>query len=188
MLQEAIDTGQDVTTEAYPYGAGQSQIESALYDDWEEWDDERFGVFQWGATGERLTRGTFAKYREEGGSVISHVRTEEMTLAAVSSPLTMVGSDGGRQVSHPRSTGSFSKVLGKYVREDGVLTLMEALRKMTIEPARRLEGYVPMMADKGRIRVGADADITVFDPETVIDRGTYTDAAVSLGRHRVRVS
>ena len=178
VLQEAIDTGQDVTTEAYPYGAGQSQIESALYDDWEEWDDERFGVFQWGATGERLTRGTFAKYREEGGSVISHVRTEEMTLAAVSSPLTMVGSDGGRQVSHPRSTGSFSKVLGKYVREDGVLTLMEALRKMTIEPARRLEGYVPMMADKGRIRVGADADITVFDPETVIDRGTYTDAAV----------
>ena len=181
VVQEAIDAGQDVTTEAYPYGASQSRIESALYDDWEEWEDERFGVFQWGATGERLTRESFARYREQGGSVISHVRTEEMTLTAVSSPLTMVASDGGAQVSHPRSTGSFSKVLGKYVREDGVMTLMEALRKMTIEPARRLEAYVPMMAGKGRIRVGADADITVFDPETVIDRGDYTNAAVPSG-------
>ena len=181
VVQEAIDAGQDVTTEAYPYGASQSRIESALYDDWEEWEDERFTVFQWGATGERLTRESFARYREQGGSVISHVRTEEMTLTAVSSPLTMVASDGGAQVSHPRSTGSFSKVLGKYVREDGVMTLMEALRKMTIEPARRLEAYVAMMAGKGRIRVGADADITVFDPETVIDRGDYTNAAVPSG-------
>ena len=178
VVQEAVDAGQDVTTEAYPYGASQSRIESALYDDWEEWEDERFTVFQWGATGERLTRESFARYREQGGSVISHVRTEEMTLAAVSSPLTMVASDGGAQVSHPRSTGSFSRVLGRYVREDGVMTLMEALRKMTIEPARRLEAYVPMMAGKGRIRVGADADITVFDPGTVIDRGDYTNAAV----------
>ncbi len=178
VIREAVDAGRDVTTEAYPYGASQSRIESALYDDWEEWEDERFGVFQWGATGERLTRESFARYRAEGGSVISHVRTEEMTLAAVASPLTMVASDGGAQVSHPRSTGSFSKVLGKYVREDGVMTLMEALRKMTIEPARRLERYVPAMANKGRIRVGADADVTVFDPETVIDRGDYVDAAV----------
>ncbi len=181
VVREAVDAGRDVTTEAYPYSASQSRIESALYDDWEEWEDERFTVFQWGATGERLTRETFARYREEGGSVISHTRTEEMTLAAVESPLTMVASDGGAQVSHPRSTGSFSKVLGKYVREDGVMTLMEALRKMTIGPARRLESYVPMMANKGRIRVGADADITVFDPEAVIDRGDYTNAAVPSG-------
>ena len=178
VVQEAVDAGRDVTTESYPYGASQSRIESALYDDWEDWEDERYTVFQWGATGERLTRESFGRYREQGGSVISHVRTEEMTLAAVSSPLTMVASDGGAQVSHPRSTGSFSKVLGKYVREDGVMTLMEALRKMTIEPARRLESYVPMMANKGRIRVGADADITVFDQATVIDRGNYTNAAV----------
>jgi len=109
---------------------------------------------------------------------LSRVRSEEMTRAAVATPLTMVANDGGEQVSPPRSTGSFSKVLGKYVREDGVLTLMEALRKMTIEPARRLATYVPMMANKGRIRVGADADITVFDPETVRDRGDYTNAAV----------
>ena len=181
VIEEAVDAGRDVTTEAYPYGASQSRIESALYDDWQEWDEGRFALFQWGATGERLTRESFGRYREEGGSVISHVRTEEMTLTAVASPLTMVASDGGAQVSHPRSTGSFSKVLGRYVREDGVMSLMESLRKMTIEPARRLEAYVPMMANKGRLRVGADADITVFDPETVIDRGDYTNAAVPSG-------
>ena len=181
VIEEAIEAGHDVTTEAYPYGASQSRIESALYDDWQEWDEGRFALFQWGATGERLTRESFGRYREEGGSVISHVRTEEMTLTAVASPLTMVASDGGAQVSHPRSTGSFSKVLGRYVREEGVLTLMEALRKMTIEPARRLEAYVPMMANKGRLRVGADADITVFDPATVIDRGDYANAAVPSG-------
>ena len=66
-------------------------------------------------------------------------------------------------------------MLGKYVREQGALTLMEALRKMTIEPARRLAGYVPAMKAKGRLQVGADADLTIFDAGTVIDRSTYTN-------------
>ncbi len=69
-------------------------------------------------------------------------------------------------------------MLGKYVREEGVLTLMEALRKMTIEPARRLQGYVPAMETKGRLNIGADADITIFDAATVIDRSTYTDPTI----------
>lgn len=179
-IQAARDAGQDVTTEAYPYGAGQSRIESALFDDWESWDDDRFDRYQWVTTGERLTRETFAKYRAQGGSVIIHSRTEAMTREAIGSPLTMIASDGGIRNGrgHPRGSGTFSRVLGKYVREEGVLTLMDALRKMTIEPARRLEPRVPAMADKGRIRVGADADVTLFDPETVIDRSTYTESAV----------
>ena len=109
-----------------------------------------------------------------------HNRTEEMTQAAIENPLTMIASDGGIRNGrgHPRSSGSYSRVLGKYVREEGVLTLMDALRKMTIEPARRLEARVPAMRDKGRVRVGADADLTVFDPVTVIDRSTYTDATI----------
>ena len=69
-------------------------------------------------------------------------------------------------------------MLGRYVREEAGLTLMDALRKMTVMPARRLEGRVPSMANKGRIRVGADADITIFDPEVVIDRSTYEDATI----------
>jgi len=100
MIQIAQDEGRDVTTEAYPYGASQTGIQSALFDDWESWDDERFERHQWVRTGERLNRETFSKYREEGGSVIIHGRTEEMTLAAVTSPLTIGASDGG--TGHPR--------------------------------------------------------------------------------------
>ena len=156
-------------------------IESALFDNWETWTDDRFDIHQWVETGERLTRETFGQYRAVGGNIISHSRTEEMTLAAISSPLTMIASDGfmsgGR--GHPRTSGSYSKVLGRYVREQGVVTLMDALRRMSLEPARRLEARVPLMREKGRVRVGADADITIFDPRTVIDRSTYMDATLT---------
>jgi dihydroorotase len=69
-------------------------------------------------------------------------------------------------------------VLGKYVRDDKVVTLMDAVRRMTLEPARRLERRVPAMAKKGRLKPGADADLTIFDPATVIDRATYEDATI----------
>jgi len=100
---------------------------------------------------------------------------------AIVSPLTMIASDGfienGR--GHPRTSGTYAKVLGKYVREEKALSLMDALRKMTIQPARRLEARVPMMTSKGRIKVGADADLTIFDPATVIDKATYEDAMIA---------
>ena len=177
MIQMAQDEGRDVTTEAYPYGASQTGIQSALFDDWESWDDERFERHQWVRTGERLNRETFSKYREEGGSVIIHGRTEEMTLAAVTSPLTIVASDGG--TGHPRGAGTFARILGRYVREQGALELMDALARMTILPTLRLEEFVPAMKTKGRIRVGSDADITIFDPETVIDRATYLEGSLT---------
>ena len=132
------------------------------------------------STGERLTRKTFEEARKKGGTVIIHGRSEEQTRAAIVSPLTMIASDGfienGR--GHPRTSGSYSKVLGKYVRDEHALSLMDALRKMTLAPAQRLEARVPAMATKGRVRVGADADLTIFDPATVIDRSTYEDATI----------
>jgi N-acyl-D-aspartate/D-glutamate deacylase len=179
-IQAARDSGQDVTTEAYPYGAGMTSIQSALLDNWKTWPAERFGRIQLVSTGERLTKANFEAARAKGGTVIMHDRSEEQTRAAIASPLSMIASDGfienGR--GHPRTSGTYAKVLGKYVRDEKVLTLMDALRKMTIEPARRLEARVPTMVAKGRIKVGADADLTVFDPATVIDKSTYEDATI----------
>ena len=86
-IQAARDDPQDVTTEAYPYGAGMTEIQSALFDDWESWPDARFENHQLVSTGERLTRETFGQARREGGTVIIHGRTEEMTRAAVGSPV-----------------------------------------------------------------------------------------------------
>jgi dihydroorotase len=181
IIEEARASGQDVTTEAYPYSASQTYIESALFDDWESWEPVRYNTFQWVDTGERLNRDSFARYRAAGGSVIIHARTEEMTRTAIESSLTMIASDGlirdGK--GHPRGSGSYARVLGRYVREEGVVELMDALRRMTIAPAHRLETRVPAMRNKGRMRIGADADFTLFDPETVIDRATYTDGAVA---------
>ncbi len=167
----ARDHGVDVTTEMYPYTASATRIESALYDGWEQYPDSRFQELLWPATGERLTRETFRKYRAQGGIVISFGNPEEVVRGALTSPLTMVASDG--TLEHPRGQGTFARVLGRYVREQRVLTLMDALRKMTIMPAHRLEGHVPAMRKKGRLQVGADADLTVFDPGHVIDMATY---------------
>jgi N-acyl-D-aspartate/D-glutamate deacylase len=179
-IQAARDAGQDVTTEAYPYGAGMTEIQSALFDDWATWPDERFAQHQLVSTGERLTRATFEKARKAGGTVIIHGRSEEQTRTAIASPLAMIASDGfienGR--GHPRTSGTFAKVLGRYVRDERVVTLMDALRRMTLEPARRLERHTPAMTNKGRVRVNADADLTVFDPATVTDRATYENASL----------
>jgi len=184
LLGRARGRGIDVTTEMYPYTASQTRIESALYDDWERYTDERFQTLLWPATGERLTRETFAKYRKQGGSVISFGNTEEVVMGAVADPLTMIASDGS--ATHPRGTGTFSRVLGRYVRERGALPLMTAIRKMTLMPAQRLEARVRSARSKGRIREGADADITVFDPATVLDEATY-EAPTRVSRGVVHV-
>ena len=170
----------------YPYTTGASKIEASRYDNWEQYPDARFQDFFWPASGERLTRELFAKYRKIGGTMIYPVNTEDVVSLALAHPLTMIASDGGPM--HPRGSGTYAKVLGRYVREQKALTLVDALRKMTIMPARRLEKLIPAMLRKGRITVGADADITVFDPERVIDAATYeAPATASIGIQHVLV-
>jgi dihydroorotase len=171
--------GVDVTTECYPYTAGSTALESAIFDDgWQERQGITYKDVQWTKTGERLTAETFVKYRKEGGVVVIFSIPEEAARTAVSDPIVMIASDGmpltGAKV-HPRGQATFARMLGHYVREEKALGLMTALRKMTLMPAQRLEKRAQVFLEKGRIRVGADADITIFDPQTVIDKATFEE-------------
>jgi dihydroorotase len=179
MVEGAQRHGLDVTTECYPYTAGSTALQSAIFDPgWQESMGITYKDVQWTETGERLTAENFEKYRKIGGIVVIHSIPEEAARTAVANPIVMIASDGmpitGSKV-HPRGQGTFSRVLGHYVREEKALDLMLALRKMTLMPAQRLEKRAPMFKDKGRIRVGADADITVFDAARIIDKATYEE-------------
>ena len=165
MIEEVRSRGMDVTTECYPYTAGMTRIDSALFSEgWQEQYGIDYDSLQWADTGERLTASTFAQYREEGGMVIVHSTPEDAVNTAVASPLTAIATDsylrGGK--GHPRTAGTYSKTLGHFVRNTGMITLMDALRKSSLMPAQRLEGRAPMLKNKGRIRVGADADLTTL--------------------------
>jgi N-acyl-D-aspartate/D-glutamate deacylase len=180
MIGEAKSRKLDVTTECYPYIAGMTDIKSAIFDEgWQEVFNIDYKDLQWAATGERLTKETFEKYRKTGGMVAVFSMTEEVVATAINSPLTMIASDGILEngKGHPRTAGTYSRVLGSYVRDKGTLTLMDALTKMTLMPAQRLERRVPAMKNKGRIRVGADADLTIFDPATIRDKASFQEPA-----------
>jgi N-acyl-D-aspartate/D-glutamate deacylase len=172
MIAGARARGLDVTTEAYPYTAAMTDLSSSVFSDgWQERNGGiDYGDLQWALTGERLTADTFARYRKQGGMTIIHSIPEEMAQLAMADPTVIVASDGLLQngKGHPRGAGTFSRVLGHYVREQRALTLMDALRKMSLMPAQRLG-----IQSKGRLQAGADADITVFDPERVTDRATF---------------
>ena len=179
IVEGARARGLDVTTEAYPYTASMTEIASAQYADWEKQGPEYFASLLWPVTGERLTRESFQRYRKQGGLVIRFGNTEEMVRAAIAHPLVMIASDGiiedGK--GHPRGAGTYARVLGKYAREEKALGVMDAVRKASLMPAQRLEGMSPQMRQKGRLKVGADADIAVFDPAVVADKATYENAA-----------
>jgi N-acyl-D-aspartate/D-glutamate deacylase len=179
MIAEARAHGMDVTTEMYPYIAGMTRIESAVLDTYENNPNADFHTLMWPATGERLTRESFERYRKQGGAVILFSNTEDVVDNAALNPLTMIASDGsiGKGKGHPRTAGTYARILGHYVRETRQMELMTAIAKMTLMPAQRLERRAPAFANKGRIRVGADADVAIFDPERIQDRATYQQPA-----------
>jgi N-acyl-D-amino-acid deacylase len=113
----------------------------------------------------------FSKIIRDGGAdVIGHSMTEEDVRTFYRQPWVMVASDGGIATDHPRGAGTFPRVLGRFVREQKLFSLEEAIRKMTSLPARRVG-----LSDRGRIAPGMKADLVLFDPEKVIDRSTFEE-------------
>lgn len=176
LIEAANKKGIDVTTELYSYTAANTFLNSALFNiGWQEKLGITYKDLQWVATGERLTKETFEEYRKSDGTVIIHMMKPEWIKTGIAAPGVIIASDGATyaKLAHPRTAGTFSRVLGKYVREEQVIDLNTAIEKMTLLPAKRLEIIAPMMRFKGRIQVGADADITIFNPNTVIDKATF---------------
>jgi N-acyl-D-aspartate/D-glutamate deacylase len=191
MVESAQNLGLDITTEVYPYTAASTSLESVLFDEgWKKTLNITYEDLQWEATGERLNSKTFYEYRKKGGIVIIHMMKPEWIKKGVSHPVAMIASDGMPYApgAHPRTAGTFSRVLGKYVRKERVMDLMTALKKMTIMPAKRLEGASSMMRNKGRLQIGADADITIFDPNRIIDKADFKGLKYSEGVEFVLVN
>jgi N-acyl-D-aspartate/D-glutamate deacylase len=174
LIAGARARGIDVTTEAYPYVAGMTYINSALFNPgWKEKLGVDYSSLQLPDTGERLTKERFDELHNSPNprTVLLFINTREMVDTVISNPLVMIASDGEK--GHPRNAGTYSRILAYYVREKGSITLMDAIRKMSLMPAQRLEKATLAARLKGRLQEGADADVVVFDPQTVADRSTY---------------
>ncbi|MGA8440056.1 MAG: amidohydrolase family protein [Candidatus Sulfotelmatobacter sp.] len=174
MVEGARARGLDVTTEAYPYTAGMTSINSALFNPgWQEKFGITYGDLVLPDTGEHLTKERFDELHNSSMThlVLVFSNTQEMVDKVIPHPLVMIASDGEK--GHPRNAGTYSRVLAQYVREKGTITLMDALRKMSLMPAEMLERSTPAARQKGRLQEGADADIVVFNVSTITDRSTF---------------
>jgi len=174
MVEGARARGLDVTTEAYPYIAGMTAVNSALFNPgWREKLGIDYGELVLPDTGEHLTKLRFDELHNSSTTqwVLIFANTQEIVDKVIPHPLVMIASDGAE--GHPRNAGTYSRVLAQYVREKGSITLMDAIRKMSLMPAEMLERSTPAARQKGRLQEGADADIVVFDAGTVTDRSTF---------------
>ena len=179
MIEKARGEGLDITVDTYPYNAFSTFLGSAVFDE---------GCFDlWGKgpeiillteepyRGQYCDRALFEKVRKERPDMlVAAFAMEEKDIdLSVKAPGVMIASDGLLRdgQGHPRAAGTFPRVLGKYVREKGSLSLMEALYKMTLLPAARLG----LSHRKGKVKPGYDGDLVIFDPKTVRDRATFEE-------------
>jgi len=182
LIEGAQARGVDLGFDFHVWTRNQTSLQSALYD--EGWQP-RFGGADYtdvyvASTQERLTEERFYELRAQPGalSVQAEFIPEEEILMGIRSPLGIITSDGGGLVDgtgHPRSVGTFARFLGRYIRDQEVLSWMEGIKRITLLPAQRLEKAMPLMEQKGRLQEGMDADITIFDPASVQERATYAD-------------
>jgi N-acyl-D-aspartate/D-glutamate deacylase len=179
-MEAALAEGLRMSACIYPYTFWATYLRSARYEDWQEKYGISYDSLQVAGTPQRLTEATFRQAFEANKLTAAFTIPEEDIRAALRAPWVMLGSDAILERSHnnhPRATGCFARLFGTYVRDTAALSLMDALAKVTILPARLLEGRSPMLRRKGRMQVGADADVCVFDPATIADRSTIEDPA-----------
>lgn len=189
-INAAMEKDPTLNYDTYPYNAFSTEIGSAVFEDGclEGWgkdykdilltDDPYKNVY----CDEEIFRKARAEYPNM--LAVAFVMNEDEIRAAIVNPNGMVASDAilNNGSGHPRAAGTFPRVLGKYVREEKALPLIDALRKMTLEPAKRLE-----LDHKGRIQLGCDADITIFDPDTIIDKADFTQLCKPEGINYVLI-
>jgi len=202
MLRKAQDFGIPLSTEAYTYGASSTVIGSALFSDEAmaakgiEPEDIEFN-------GKRLDEKRFRTLRagNPGAVVVLHfldMPEEQDTLdqsvlfpggAIASDAMPWIDRETGELAdvaqwppapsafAHPRSAGTFTRLLARWVREGRRISLLDAVRKASLIPAEILESSVGQLRKKGRLQPGMDADLIVFDLSTVEDRATFTEPA-----------
>jgi dihydroorotase len=175
-LEKARRSGLKVTACTYPYDYWATYLASTRFNDgWQERFHITYSDLAIVGSGERLNATTFATYQAQNALCAAYAIPESDVRAALSADWIMLGSDAILEPgdkNHPRATGCFARAIGRYTRDRKVLPLMSALAKATILPARLVERSAPAMRRKGRLQLGADADITVFDPDRLVDRST----------------
>ena len=184
LIEQARNFGIDITACVYPYDFWGTFLASNRFaKGWQERYRIDYDDLQIAGTDERLTAETFASARAENklAAALGSIPEDEVQMA-LRQPWVMIGSDAiptpGLN-NHPRGAGTFARTLGRYVRDLGVLDLRTGLAKMTIQPALRVEAMIPAMKRKARLQRGADADIVVFDPNTVADRATVAEPGLA---------
>jgi len=190
-IDAARAEGMAITACAYPYTYWATYAGTPRFDDFEA----KFGIthadLQVAGTDRRVDPDDWDRIRAENPLTAAFAMSEADVEGMLTVPWTLIGSDGligESHNNHPRGAGCFSRVLGVYVRERGVLSLSDALAKMTILPARLLEPASPAMARRGRLQGGAAADITVFDAARISDRADIVEPGrESVGVHHVVV-
>ena len=176
MVADAIEEGLDITACIYPYDYWGTYLNSARFDEgWQERFRISYEDLQIAGTEERLTESTFRKYQKEGKLAVAYAIPKEDVVDSLKAPFVMIGSDAILEPgfnNHPRASGTFARTIGLYVREQQVVSLSDAIAKMSLLPAQRLEKQAPALKKKGRLAKGMDADIVVFDFDEISDLST----------------